>query len=158
MARNVCPTPGFERLLVATDGSAYSAAAVQEAIAIAAACSSSLTVLHVFEVSAEVEFWDVRSAETLESGMRTYLQGIVDKAKKQGVRCEAVMHWGDEPFRSIVSEAVKRKSSAIVLGSHGRTGLTRLMMGSTVSRVIGHAPCKVLVVPPQGKKGQRRRR
>jgi len=38
------------------------------------------------------------------------------------------------------------------MGSHGRTGLKRLMMGSVTSRVIGHAPCKVLVVPQKGKK------
>ena len=127
MKKNVCPTPGFETLLVATDGSGFSAAAVQEAVNIAAACSSTLIVMHVFEVSAEVELWDAHAAEKLEGSIRKYLAGI--KAK-----------------------AAKRKVSAIVMGSHGRTGLTRLMMGSTVSRVIGHAPCKVLVVPVKAKR------
>ncbi len=145
-----CPTRGFEKLLVATDGSPFSAAAVQEAISIAAACSSSLYVVHVFEISTEIEFWDTGTAERLEAGMRKHLDGITARARKQGVKCEALLHWGDEPFKVIVAEASKRKVSTIVLGSHGRTGLTRLMMGSTVSRVIGHAPCKVLVVPAKG--------
>ena len=57
------------------------------------------------------------------------------------------MHLGDEPYKDIVAEAKKRKINTIIMGSHGRTGLARLMMGSVVTRVIGHAPCKVLVVP-----------
>jgi nucleotide-binding universal stress UspA family protein len=40
----------------------------------------------------------------------------------------------------------KKEVKAIIMGSHGRTGLARLLIGSVVSRVIGHAPCKVLVV------------
>jgi len=152
MRKNVCPTTGFEKLLVATDGSEFSAAAVQEAINIAASCSSTLFVIHVFEVSAEVELWDARAAEKIEEGIRKYLAGIKAKAARAGVTCETVMHWGDEPYKLIVAEAAKRKVGVIVMGSHGRTGLTRLMMGSTVSRVIGHAPCKVLVVPVKAKR------
>ena len=147
MAKLVCPTPGFERLLVATDGSEFSKAAVHEAIEIASNCSSSLAVLHVIEVSAEIELWDAQSAEKLEKDMRRYLEGIKAKATRRGVKCEVILHMGDEPYQLIVSEAVKRKMSTIIMGSHGRTGLRRLMMGSVVSRVIGHAPCNVLVVP-----------
>ena len=152
MASKVCPTPGFEKLLVATDGSEFSKAAVQEAITIASACSSILSVLLVFEVSAEVELWDVLSTERLEKQMRNYLEGIKAKAVRAGVKCDVILHLGDEPYKLIVAEAKKRKISTIVMGSHGRTGLTRLMMGSTVQRVIGHAPCKVLVVPARAKK------
>ena len=152
MAKLICPTPGFEKLLVATDGSEFSKAAVQEAIDIASACSSTLYVLHVIEVSTEIELWDAQSAEKLERDMRRYLEGIRAKAERRGVKCEVIMHMGDEPYRLIVSEAVKRKISTIIMGSHGRTGLRRLMMGSVVSRVIGHAPCKVLVVPIKAKR------
>jgi nucleotide-binding universal stress UspA family protein len=152
MASNVCPTRGFERLLVATDGSEFSKAAVQEAITIASACSSLLSVLLVFEVSAEVELWDALSTEKLEKQMRSYLEGIKARAVRAGVTCEVILHLGDDPYKLIVAEAKKRKISTIVMGSHGRTGLTRLMMGSTVQRVIGHAPCKVLVVPIRAKK------
>ena len=84
--------------------------------------------------------------------MRNYLNGIKAKAARAGVKCEVILHLGDEPYKDIVSEAKKRKAGTIVMGSHGRTGLTRLLMGSVVSRVIGHAPCKVLVVPTKGKK------
>lgn len=150
MAKNVCPTPGFEKLLLATDGSKFSEAAVQEAIKLAATCSSTLYILHVIETGAEVDLWDATAAQKLERDMRNYLEGIRAKAAKQGVSAELVMHLGDEPYKLIVSDARKFKVSTIIMGSHGRTGLSRLMMGSTVSRVIGHAPCRVLVVP--GKK------
>ena len=152
MTNRICPTPGFEKLLVATDGSEFSKAAVQEAIKIASACSSTLYVLLVIEINAEVDIWDARSADKLEKDMRRYLDGIKAKAASQGISCEVLLHLGDEPYKDIVSEAKKKKVNTIIMGSHGRTGLTRLMMGSVVSRVIGHAPCKVLVVPIKAKK------
>jgi len=152
MAKQVCPTPGFEKLLVATDGSLFSKAAVQEAINLASACSSTLYVLLVIEMSAEAEFWDAKYSEKLEKEMKKYLDAIKATAAKAGVKCEIIMHEGEEPYKFIVAEAVKRKISTIVMGSHGRTGLSRLMMGSVTNRVIGHAPCKVLVVPAKGKK------
>ena len=152
MVKQACPTPGFERLLVATDGSRFSKAAVEEAIKIARVCSSTLYVVLVIEVSAEIEMWDAQSADKLEKDMRSYLAGIQANGAKHGVKCETILHLGDEPYKDIVSEAKKRKASAIIMGSHGRTGLTRLLMGSVVSRVIGHAPCKVLVVPVKVKR------
>ena len=152
MAKNTCATPGFEKLLVATDGSLFSKAAVQEAIMLARACSSMLYVLLVIEVNAEIDLWDASAADKLEKDMRKYLAGVKAAAAKEGVKCETLLHLGDEPYKDIVSEAAKRKVKTIIMGSHGRTGLTRLMMGSVVSRVIGHAPCKVLVVPAKIKK------
>jgi nucleotide-binding universal stress UspA family protein len=152
MEKQVCPTAGFERLLVATDGSGFSKAAVEEAIKIAGVCSSTLYVLLVIEISAEIEMWDAQSADKLEKDMRSYLNGIKAKAARAGVKCEVILHLGDEPYKDIVSEAKKRKINTIIMGSHGRTGLTRLLMGSVVSRVIGHAPCKVLVIPTKAKK------
>ena len=111
MASKVCPTPGFEKLLVATDGSEFSKAAVQEAITIASACSSILSVLLVFEVSAEVELWDVLSTERLEKQMRNYLEGIKAKAVRAGVKCDVILHLGDEPYKLIVAEAKKGRSA-----------------------------------------------
>ncbi len=151
MVNQVCPTPGFEKIMVATDGSKFSKTAVQEAITIASACSSMLYAIHVIELTAEYEFWDVLASDKHEKEMRRYLEGIQAKAARAGVKCEIILHQGDEPYKYIVAEAAKRKVGTIVMGSHGRTGLLRLMMGSVTTRVIGHAPCKVLVVPPKTK-------
>ena len=94
----------------------------------------------------------MQEAEKNEKEMRNYLEGIKAKAAKAGVKCEVILHQGDEPYKYIVAEAAKRKIGTIIMGSHGRTGLLHLMMGSVTARVIGHAPCKVLVVPPKTKK------
>ncbi len=149
MRKQACHLPEFKKILVATDGSIFSKAAVDEAIRIAAVCAGTLYVVHVVEISADIEMWDASSAEKIERESRRHLEGIKMRANKLGIRCEVVLHFGDEPYRDIVDEAAKRRVTAIIMGTHGRTGLTRLMMGSVVSRVIGHAPCKVLVVPPK---------
>jgi hypothetical protein len=83
---------------------------VHEAIRKASACSNTLYVLLVIEMNAEVESWDVRSADKLEKDMRKCLDGIKAKAAKAGVTCEILLHLGDEPYRYIVDEAKKRKS------------------------------------------------
>ncbi len=84
MAKNTCATPGFEKLLVATDGSLFSKAAVQEAIALARACSSILYVLLVIEVNAEIDLWDAQAADKLEKEMRKYLDGIKMQSRQGG--------------------------------------------------------------------------
>lgn len=151
MVKQVCPTPGFGKLLLATDGSLASRKAVDEAVRIASACSGKLFVLSVLEVNAEYEFWDPRFLEKAAADLRRHLAAVKKKASRAGVACEVILHQAEEPYEYIVAEAKKRKVDTIIMGSHGRTGLTRLMMGSVTSRVIGHAPCKVLVVPTKRK-------
>ncbi len=152
MASAVCPTPGFRKLLVATDGSLYSKAAIDEALKLAKACKSHLTVLSVIEVGPEYEFWDPQFLERWEQDIRRHLDDVSRRARKDKVLCKTVVFQSDEPYREIVSEAKKRKVDTIILGSHGRTGLKRLMMGSVATRVVGHAPCKVLIGPAKRKK------
>jgi len=61
-----------------------------------------------------------------------------------GVQAEVFIKDG-EPHQAIVELAAERASDLIVMGSHGRKGLTRLLMGSVTERVIGYANCPVLV-------------
>jgi nucleotide-binding universal stress UspA family protein len=142
-----CSIIGFERLLLATDGSESAEAAIQEAINIAKVCSSRLYVISVVEVNPEYEALAPNIVEKAETETKDHLAAIKKKAEKEGISCEIIAHQGEEPYRFIVDEAAKIKVDMIVMGSHGRTGIKRLMMGSVTSRVIGHAPCKVLVVP-----------
>ncbi|MBI4690121.1 MAG: universal stress protein [Nitrospirae bacterium] len=150
--KQVCPTPGFERLLIATDGSEFSKAAINEGIAIAKACSSKLFVVSVVEVNEEYEALAPKIVEKAEKEMREHLEWVKSIASKEGLDCETIIHQGEEPYQYIVDEAAQKEVKMIIMGSHGRTGLKRLMMGSVASRVIGHAPCAVLVVSMKGKK------
>jgi nucleotide-binding universal stress UspA family protein len=77
--------------------------------------------------------------------LQDYVAEVVTRAQSRNIPTTGLVLEGT-PYRAIVDLAQKEKSSLIVMGSHGRTGLTRLLMGRVTERVIGHAPCPVLVV------------
>ncbi len=142
-----CPTPGIERLLLSTDGSEYSEGAVREAINLAKKCSSKLSIVSVIETNREFEALAPQLVEKKERSVREFLETVQGKAKKEGIECDIIVRRGEDSYKYIVEEAAKAKSSMIVMGKRGRTGISRLMMGSVTARVIGHSPCSVLVVP-----------
>lgn len=146
MAEN-CPVTAVERILLSTDGSEYSEGAVRESIKLAKKCSSKLTALSVLETNPEFDALAPQVTEAKEKVARQHLDAVQNRAKQEGVDCDTIIHEGEEAYKHIVDEAMKNKSTMIVMGRRGRTGLKRLMMGSVTARVIGHAPCNVLVVP-----------
>jgi len=151
MNGQICPEEKMEKLLVATDGSIFSESAIREAINLARTCSSKLIAVSVVKTSPEFEDLVPQVAEKAENRIREHLESVKSRASKEDVDCEIVIHRGEEPFQDIVNEAEKNRVDMIIIGTHGRTGLKRLMMGSVTARVIGHAPCNVLVVPLHAK-------
>jgi len=143
----ICPTTRVEKILLSTDGSEYSEGAIREAIKLAKKCSSKLTVLSVIDTNPEFDALAPQLMEKKEKEARQNLDAVQVRARQEGVDCDTIVHEGEEPYKYIVDEAIKSKSTMIVMGRRGRTGLKRLMMGSVTARVIGHAPCNVLVVP-----------
>jgi uncharacterized protein len=143
----ICPTTRVEKILLSTDGSEYSEGAIREAIRLAKKCSSKLTVLSVIDTNPEFDALAPQLMEKKEKEARQNLDAVQVRARQEGVDCDTIVHEGEEPYKYIVDEAIKSKSTMIVMGRRGRTGLKRLMMGSVTARVIGHAPCNVLVVP-----------
>ena len=150
-AYQVCPTARLEKLLLPTDGSKFSEGAIREAINLAKMCSSKLFVISVVEMNPEFEALAPGLVEKTEKETRQHLESVKSRASKEGVDCEIIVHEGEEPYQYIVDEAAKRKVEMIIMGRRGRTGLKRLMMGSVTARVIGHSPCKVLVIPETAK-------
>lgn len=145
-----CPVAKMDKLLLASDGSEFSEGAIREAISLAKTCSSKLYVVSVAEVPDIREFADtypLAAVEKLETAIREHLESVKERAKKEGVSCEIILSRGPEPYKYIVDEAAKNNVELIIMGRHGRTGITRIMMGSVTAKVIGDAPCKVLVVP-----------
>jgi nucleotide-binding universal stress UspA family protein len=145
----------MERVLVATDGSEASQSAVAVALGLAKLCSSKLELIAVAVVLTNLEYesglpWVIEDAE---KEMRQKLEAVKDMVKAAGVDCEIILHRGEDPYPDIVDEAVKNKVDMIIMGTHGRTGIKRFVMGSVAGNVIGHAPCKVLVVPPGAEVG-----
>lgn len=73
------------------------------------------------------------------------MAGVAEKARSRGLACQTRVGVGPA-YRVIVDTATEWEAGLIVMGSHGRTGLKRLLMGSVTERVVGEVPCPVLVV------------
>ncbi len=126
-------TLSFQRLLVASDGSPDSEAAWEEALAIARAAGSKLLAVAV--AREEGEFPQVLAR----------LDRLLAAANRQGVAVETRMLQG-VPDDAIVQAALQSQADLILMGRHGRTGLSRLLLGSVAERVIGQTPCPVMIV------------
>jgi len=155
MDAQVCPMERMERLLVATDWSESSRSAVEEAIQLARACSSKLIAMTTVITNVGYEDAMPWVVEQAEKEMQDKLASIRRMASEQGIDCETFVYRGEEPHMDIVNAAVMKHVDMIVMGTRGRTGIKKLIMGSVTGNVIGQAPCKVLVVPPSAKTGYR---
>ncbi len=142
-----CPVGRLSRLLVATDGSVYSEGAIMEAISFASRCSSKIYACMVLETNPEYETIGSSVFEKEEAEATAHLESIRARAEKEGLRCETLFHESADASRVIVKEAAERNVDMIIIGRHGRKGLAKALMGEDASKVIAHAPCKVLVVP-----------
>jgi nucleotide-binding universal stress UspA family protein len=126
---------GFARLLVAADGSPCSAAAWEEALTLARSAG-------------EVRLWALVAAreegEIIEA--RQVLDQLLAAANQAGLPLQGISPEGQQPDDAIVQAALRNGVDLIIMGSHGRTGFQRLLVGSVTERVIGQTPCPVLVV------------
>jgi nucleotide-binding universal stress UspA family protein len=147
MAENACPVTDFDTLMVSTDGSECNEGAVREAINLARGCGSRLLAISVVEANDEFIALAPERMEREEIKVHDCLEAVKDKAAEAGIYCELISHTGEQAYHFIVNEAAKRGVSMIIMGRRGHTGVKKMVMGSVTARVIGHAPCKVLVVP-----------
>ena len=122
----------FRRLVLATDGSPASDAAWRAALEIARRTRAGLAI-------AAVSYGDLPLNQA-----QTQVSRLVEEAQTAGVAADALVLSG-RPDDAILQLARIREADLIVLGSHGRTGLKRLLLGSVAERVIGQARCPVLV-------------
>ena len=124
----------FGRILIASDGSPYSQAAFAEVLEVARRQESQL-----FAVSVATEEGEIAQAKEI-------IKQMLAAANQAGLRLKGSVPQGQAADDGIIQTAIKNEVDLIVMGSHGRTGLKRLLMGSVTERVIGLAPCSVLVV------------
>lgn len=136
---------GWKHILVAADGSRYSEAAVEEAINYAKSYDGSLYIVNAIDVTEEFETNAPGLLDKMIEKSKILVEKIKDKALQAGVNAETFIRQG-EPHAVITDFASQLKADTIVMGSHGRTGLSKILMGSTTERVIGYAGCPVLVV------------
>jgi nucleotide-binding universal stress UspA family protein len=141
----------FQRILMATDFTEASGPAWDRAVALARENGAELFVAHVYEppnsVQAEAvapgvfEEWNT----TLRANVARKLQLIAGEAWKSGVLAHTLVLTG-MPDEAIAEAAREHTIDLVVIGTHGRTGLARLFLGSVASRLIATSPCAVLTV------------
>lgn len=144
----------FQRITYASDFSPASLAAFPHALRLAQVMGAELTILHVlapprspFVDAGYVpqEIWD-----QLDAGMRAHAADEMDRLVKQaadaGVRVTTALVDGGIPADEIVRAAKHTRADLLVLGTHGRTGVVRLVLGSVAARVVATASCPVLTV------------
>ncbi len=145
----------YQRILVATDGSTLSKKAVTSAISLAALTGAELVALKVvprypqsyFEGGIVLQAAEVERIEKqwTESG-----QAVVDSVEKaglaKGVKVKPVTVRSDLVSDAIISAAKKHKCDLIVMASHGRRGIKRLLLGSETQLVLTHSHIPVLVL------------
>lgn len=138
-------TVGWKTIVLATDGSKYSAAATERAIAFAKSYGGELKVLSVVDVPSEFYAEAPQAVEDLVGKAKGFVAEAKKQAEAAGVPAETFVGEA-EAYQAINNLAKEQKADMIILGSHGRTGLRRLLMGSVTEKVIGYASCPVLVV------------
>ena len=144
----------YKRILVAVDASKTSARGLKEAIGLARDGGAKLRLLHVVEGYSLVGVPEIGAnlepiLKSLRAGAAKTLAGIVRAAKRAGAQPESVLveAIGSRVADAIVGQARRWRADLIVMGTHGRRGVQRLMLGSDAELVVRHATMPVLLVP-----------
>ena len=140
------------RILHPSDFSSASRAAFKKAVAMAKADRAELLLAHVLAFPTPIlsdgyvspKIYDDLSRSMRADGQQQ-LDKLIAKAKAAGVRASGLLLEG-MPSDAINRAARGKRADVIVIGTHGRTGLARLFMGSVAERVVGGATCPVLTV------------
>jgi nucleotide-binding universal stress UspA family protein len=134
----------LESVLVAVDGSESSTVAVKRALDLQESYGSKVQILSVADIPEHIYGLDPGIAQGMIDNTRGNLEDVSKRVESIGGKAEMLLREGD-PARKITEIAQAMNVGMIVVGSHGRTRLRRLLMGSVTERVIGHAPCPILV-------------
>ena len=145
----------YRRILIATDGSDLSARAVASAVELAASLHATLVALYVvprypvsyFEGGASVSQEEIARVEKqwADKG-QAVVDGVVKSAAAKGVEARAVVSCSDLVAEAVMGAAKKHECDLIVMASHGRKGLQRVLLGSETQQVLTHSTTPVLVL------------
>jgi nucleotide-binding universal stress UspA family protein len=145
----------YKNILLPIDGSDLSRKAMSQAIDLAKSIGAKIVGFHVtpeykFHYYAEYIPADFKRLEEIEERAkevaRDYLQEVSKACKSAGVACTTDQTSSDFPADAIVHAAAQHRCDLIAMATHGRSGVTRLMLGSETQKVIAHANVPVLVL------------
>ena len=147
-ARTVGP---IRTILLATDLAPASAAATQRAVDLAAQLGARLLIVNVLEKRRLSGAGSHPRVDQARPERESYLLEVVRGARGAGVTAEFFV-WGGDPGSSITAAAQAEHADLVVVGTRGRSGAERMLLGSVSDYVVRHADCPILVVrPPAGR-------
>ncbi len=142
----------FKHILLPTDGSELSAAAIQQGVRFAKSIGARVTGLSVMPLQHPFSYETAIPVDALEQAAKrckelaeTYLAAIEKAAREAGVACEVVYEKNDYPYEAIIRVAKQKGCDLIMMASHGRRGVGALLIGSETQKVLTHSKIPVLV-------------
>lgn len=143
----------YSHILVAVDESPMAYAAVEQALSLAQKLNSQVTIMSVIAIDpfVGVDFYKVAPAITdyfmqAEKNAKERLEDIKQSFVRDGINIETKLIHGVSPSQGIIQVADEVNADLIIMGSHGRTGIQKVMLGSVAQNVLTQSPIPVLIV------------
>jgi nucleotide-binding universal stress UspA family protein len=142
----------FKNILISTDGSDLAAKAVEQGVLFAKEIGAKITAVTVTEPSnllsvspTRLEYTPIEYQKHARAYAETVLGTVSDAAKSAGVECETLHTEHEQVYQAIIEAAEARRCDLIVMASHGRRGVSAVVLGSETVKVLTHSKIPVLV-------------
>jgi nucleotide-binding universal stress UspA family protein len=146
----------YKRILLPTDGSKLSAKAIKQGLQFAKSLGAKVTAINITSeyrtlmdegfVAPSATTFKKRFEEESTKRSKTLLEDVKTDAQAAGVECNCVSVISNVPYDAIIKHAKKAKCDLIMMASHGRKGLSSILLGSETAKVLTHSSIPVLVV------------
>jgi nucleotide-binding universal stress UspA family protein len=142
----------YKHIMIPTDGSELSEMAIRQGVAFAKSLKAKVTGIAVFPTFHTFAVSPMMVTDTPEQFRRDceafaakYLDVVTQEAKTAGVPCKVIQAVNDDPYRAIIDAAKTEGCDLIFMASHGRRGMSALVLGSETTKVLSHTKIPVLV-------------
>ncbi len=143
----------IKKILIPTDGSEYSRYATDYAVNLCEALNAEITLISVADIRYEMYdvYSEVHAVGNVEALIREQVSRALDQhaaeIERRGISVRKILRVGDV-IQEILDVVEKEKIDLVVIGTHGRKGISHFLLGSTTEKLIRSAPCPILTVRP----------
>jgi nucleotide-binding universal stress UspA family protein len=145
----------YQHILIPTDGSEIAEHAVTNGLSLAKSLGAKVSViiveepfdwLSVSETKAQQALGELaKHAQQIKTHATSVLIGVAHAAQQAGLSCDTIQVDNEQPYKAIIATAADRGCDLIVMASHGRSGLSAIVLGSVTNKVLTHTKTPVLV-------------
>ena len=145
----------YRHILIPTDGSELAEHAVANGLALAKSLGAKVSVIVVEEAfdwlrvsempARQISEESAKHAEHVKKHAASVLNRAANAAKQAGVSCDTIQVENEQPFQAIIATAKNKGCDLIVMASHGRSGLSGVLLGSVTNKVLTHTKTQALV-------------